>query len=126
VCSGSRQLNVPILFSPQSPGHISLRRFCFIGARGSIVAAPRFRGHAHYQRYSRCQGQPDEACQRDVRRCLWLLHFYSLATPEGSLQIKFIKFFAWEEQWIKKIIDARKVELDWLRKGAAALLSHLT
>ena len=32
------------------------------------------------------------------------------------LQIKFIKFFAWEEQWIKNIIDARKVELQWFRK----------
>jgi len=31
--------------------------------------------------------------------------------------IKFIKFFAWEEQWIGKIVDKRMVEMKWLSKG---------
>ncbi|KAG9009269.1 hypothetical protein FRB94_012338 [Tulasnella sp. JGI-2019a] len=28
--------------------------------------------------------------------------------------IRFIKFFAWEEQWIKRVQDARAIELGWL------------
>lgn len=30
--------------------------------------------------------------------------------------VKFIKFFAWEEQWIGRVLDARKVEISWLIK----------
>ncbi|KAG8878137.1 hypothetical protein FRB98_006383 [Tulasnella sp. 332] len=30
--------------------------------------------------------------------------------------IRFIKFFAWEEQWIKRVQEARAVELSWLLK----------
>ena len=32
-------------------------------------------------------------------------------------QVKFIKFFAWEEQWIKRTLDARENEIRWMRKG---------
>jgi hypothetical protein len=32
-------------------------------------------------------------------------------------QVKFIKFFAWEEKWIGKTMDAREVEMKWLIKG---------
>jgi len=32
-------------------------------------------------------------------------------------QVKFIKFFAWEEKWIGKTMDAREVEMRWLIKG---------
>ncbi|KAI0634381.1 hypothetical protein C8Q77DRAFT_1056057 [Trametes polyzona] len=31
--------------------------------------------------------------------------------------IKLIKFFAWEERWIKRVSDARTVELQWLVKA---------
>ncbi|KAF8518374.1 hypothetical protein BU17DRAFT_90966 [Hysterangium stoloniferum] len=31
--------------------------------------------------------------------------------------IKFIKFFAWEPQWIKKAMKARMVEMKWLKQG---------
>ncbi|KIJ38897.1 hypothetical protein M422DRAFT_781226 [Sphaerobolus stellatus SS14] len=31
--------------------------------------------------------------------------------------IKFIKFFAWEEQWIAKIVKQRMVEMKWLAKS---------
>ena len=34
--------------------------------------------------------------------------------------IKFIKFFAWEPHWIRRVLDAREVEIQWLIKGAAA------
>ncbi|TCD65592.1 hypothetical protein EIP91_002477 [Steccherinum ochraceum] len=27
--------------------------------------------------------------------------------------VKFIKFFAWEERWIKRVLDARETELQW-------------
>ncbi len=30
--------------------------------------------------------------------------------------IKFIKFFAWESQWIKRALEARDYELGWLVK----------
>lgn len=33
--------------------------------------------------------------------------------------VKFIKFFAWEEQWIERAMDARKVEIAWMIKGAS-------
>lgn len=32
-------------------------------------------------------------------------------------QVKFIKFFGWEDRWIARVLSARKVELDWLIKG---------
>jgi ABC-type multidrug transport system fused ATPase/permease subunit len=28
--------------------------------------------------------------------------------------VKFIKFFAWEDRWISRVMDARKYELDWV------------
>jgi ABC-type multidrug transport system fused ATPase/permease subunit len=31
--------------------------------------------------------------------------------------LKFVKFFAWEERWAKRVFDARKHELDWLIKS---------
>ncbi|KIJ64255.1 hypothetical protein HYDPIDRAFT_91004 [Hydnomerulius pinastri MD-312] len=31
--------------------------------------------------------------------------------------VKFIKFFAWEERWIQRVMNARSVELRWLTKA---------
>ncbi|KAJ3486309.1 hypothetical protein NLI96_g4318 [Meripilus lineatus] len=31
--------------------------------------------------------------------------------------VKFIKFFAWEERWIKRALDAREVEMQWMIKS---------
>ncbi|KAF9027408.1 multidrug resistance-associated ABC transporter [Hymenopellis radicata] len=31
--------------------------------------------------------------------------------------VKFIKFFAWEDKWIKKALDARDVEMKWMVKS---------
>ncbi|KAF9235883.1 hypothetical protein BU15DRAFT_77487 [Melanogaster broomeanus] len=31
--------------------------------------------------------------------------------------VKFIKFFAWEERWIRRVMDARNVELKWITKA---------
>ncbi|KAH7920819.1 P-loop containing nucleoside triphosphate hydrolase protein [Leucogyrophana mollusca] len=31
--------------------------------------------------------------------------------------VKFIKFFAWEDRWIKRAMDARGIEIDWLVKS---------
>ncbi|KAH7922269.1 P-loop containing nucleoside triphosphate hydrolase protein [Leucogyrophana mollusca] len=31
--------------------------------------------------------------------------------------VKFIKFFAWEERWIQRAMDARGVEMDWMVKA---------
>ncbi|KAI0092260.1 multidrug resistance-associated ABC transporter [Irpex rosettiformis] len=31
--------------------------------------------------------------------------------------VKFIKFFAWEDRWIQRALDAREVELQWLIKA---------
>ena len=36
---------------------------------------------------------------------------------ELIMAVKFIKFFAWEDQWIAKAMDARKNELRWLIKS---------
>jgi hypothetical protein len=33
---------------------------------------------------------------------------------EEARQIKFIKFFAWENKWIQRVLDARQTELRWL------------
>ena len=33
-------------------------------------------------------------------------------------QVKFIKFFAWEDRWIQRVMEARKVEMEWMVKGA--------
>ncbi len=30
--------------------------------------------------------------------------------------IKFIKFFAWEDRWIERVLDAREVEMQWMIK----------
>ncbi|KZT22415.1 P-loop containing nucleoside triphosphate hydrolase protein [Neolentinus lepideus HHB14362 ss-1] len=40
--------------------------------------------------------------------------------------VRFIKFFAWEERWIERVMEARRNELDWLRRGQMNnLLFHL-
>ncbi|KAF8345519.1 multidrug resistance-associated ABC transporter [Amanita rubescens] len=31
--------------------------------------------------------------------------------------VKFIKFFAWEDKWIKRVLDARQVEIRWMTKA---------
>ena len=31
--------------------------------------------------------------------------------------IRFIKFFAWEDRWVQRVLDARAIELRWLIKG---------
>ncbi|KAI0672246.1 multidrug resistance-associated ABC transporter [Trametes maxima] len=31
--------------------------------------------------------------------------------------VKFIKFFAWEDRWIQRVLDAREVELKWMIKS---------
>ena len=31
--------------------------------------------------------------------------------------VKFIKFFAWEDRWIQRVLDAREVEMQWMVKG---------
>ncbi|KAI0639291.1 multidrug resistance-associated ABC transporter [Trametes polyzona] len=31
--------------------------------------------------------------------------------------VKFIKFFAWEERWIQRVLDAREVEMQWMIKS---------
>jgi hypothetical protein len=38
------------------------------------------------------------------------------AMNEAILSIKFIKFSAWESRWIQRVLDARHVELEWVRK----------
>ena len=30
--------------------------------------------------------------------------------------VKFIKFFAWEDRWIQRVLDAREVEIQWMIK----------
>lgn len=37
--------------------------------------------------------------------------------PADPLQVKFIKFFAWEERWIQRAMDAREVEMRWMIKS---------
>lgn len=39
--------------------------------------------------------------------------------------VKFIKLFAWEERWIKRVLDARETELQWFIKGTWLLRSLL-
>lgn len=36
--------------------------------------------------------------------------------------VKFIKFFAWEERWIDRTMDARGVEMGWMVKGRSHFL----
>lgn len=36
--------------------------------------------------------------------------------------VKFIKFFAWEERWIDRAMDARGVEMEWIVKGKSRFL----
>ncbi|KAI0657587.1 multidrug resistance-associated ABC transporter [Cubamyces menziesii] len=31
--------------------------------------------------------------------------------------VKFIKFFAWEDRWIQRVMEARKVEMEWMVKA---------
>ena len=40
-----------------------------------------------------------------------------LLTSTMPIQVKFIKFFAWEDRWIKRALDAREVEMQWMVKG---------
>lgn len=44
-----------------------------------------------------------------TRVCLELSHW--------DRQVKFIKFFAWEEQWIGRASEARAGELSWMTKS---------
>lgn len=40
-------------------------------------------------------------------------------------KVKFIKFFAWEERWIQRALDAREVEMQWMIKGSVCrLVNH--
>ena len=47
------------------------------------------------------------------------------SSPITTSQIKFIKYFAWEERWIDRTLEAREAELKWIIKGNAHLLDHL-
>lgn len=40
------------------------------------------------------------------------------------MQVKFIKFFAWEDRWIERALDAREAEMKWMIKGT--VFFHLT
>ena len=33
------------------------------------------------------------------------------------IQVKFIKFFAWEDRWIARVMDSRGAEIEWMVKG---------
>ena len=37
--------------------------------------------------------------------------------------VKFIKFFAWEDRWIERALDAREVEMGWMIKGPSHMMS---
>ena len=39
--------------------------------------------------------------------------------------VKFIKFFAWEERWIGRALDAREVEMQWMVKGDSYYATYL-
>ena len=41
------------------------------------------------------------------------------------VQVKFIKFFAWEERWIGRALDAREAEMQWMVKGADSSMKWL-
>ena len=45
------------------------------------------------------------------------LSFPCLDARIRAYQIKFIKFFAWEDKWISRALDARNVEIKWLIKS---------
>ena len=36
--------------------------------------------------------------------------------------VKFIKFFAWEDRWVQRVLDAREVEMQWMIKGERSSL----
>ena len=38
----------------------------------------------------------------------------------GGVQVKFIKFFAWEEPLMGRLLHAREAEMKWMIKGAAS------
>lgn len=38
-----------------------------------------------------------------------------------SIQVKLVKFYAWENRWIDRVLDARKFELKWLVKGMSII-----
>lgn len=40
--------------------------------------------------------------------------------------VKFIKFFAWEDRWIQRAMEARGVEMDWMVKGEHTTLLRAT
>ena len=51
--------------------------------------------------------------------CVFLL-LLSFSFPDariGVYQIKFIKFFAWEDKWISRAMDAREIEMKWMIKS---------
>lgn len=31
--------------------------------------------------------------------------------------IKYIKFFAWEDRWIKRVLDSRDKEMQWMKRS---------
>jgi hypothetical protein len=48
--------------------------------------------------------------------CVLVLVILPDVVIEELVQIKFIKFFAWESKWIERVLDARQVEMQWLVK----------
>jgi len=52
-----------------------------------------------------------------VRLSSSTLSFSSVDARIGIYQIKFIKFFAWEDKWIGRTMDAREVEIKWMIKS---------
>ena len=51
-----------------------------------------------------------------IKTMLWPINRTKLVQdPSGGMEI--IKFFAWEDQWIKRVMESREGEMQWMIKG---------
>ena len=58
-------------------------------------------------------GVLDELIRAVCAFFLYILHLY----VSLLLQVKFVKFFAWEDRWIDRVMDSREAEIEWIVKG---------
>ncbi|KAI0697630.1 multidrug resistance-associated ABC transporter [Cerioporus squamosus] len=52
-----------------------------------------------------------------TRRSIRIQKGVSTARDKRMVPVKFIKFFAWEDRWIQRVLDAREVEMQWMIKA---------
>lgn len=91
------------------------------------IRSPRCRVAHQQLRDTTDESNPEEPIDvtRQADGCRWgavqsgtksVLTIHARSHVDSRVQIKFIKFFAWEDLWTQKVLRVRKEELAWIAK----------